>query len=664
MTLRSNISSCWVALLCTACLAAIFTFLLGVEGFGPIDDHQFINTLLQGKPFGAYVMPELGRFIPLTAQEYVLASVFMEPSPSLFHLIGGIKAVVCGVLLFACLLAIGLSLRATGVLWCVGLLSIGFANAAVRLQIGEINIFLLTLVFVGTTIWTTNREQRPQVDHKSPKLDRYAILGAAALITAFFYKELAFVFALTFASAELVRRSRQGMRPTTPAILLLLGSSITYILFYATWRAAFTSTAYSNFHADSFTHVLSLYAGNDPLIIYLVLPFTVVRAAFVLAKPARQTVYDALLAAAVAYVCAYLALRIYNTYYLLPAYGLAVCGLAGVMRAWASRTAHVILLTAAAILGANNVPQAFSDAQALKAISNNHYQFVRYLSNYLWESRAADSAPRSLLLLSVNPGNGIEIITSLRSFLGYFGTPDTAYELITTEASNNIAISGYYGAKSRPGYKPAPGDVVVYNPYQTKQTPPPALTPSLQALYSSSEIWTSPRWTFVRWVKCAVRHQTCAEQLANERRYTGYAAFRTVRVPLPVQTSPLQSPAYQLGALQLPNNWAAGKTIRLEVPVLNSGQAAWPANGDTSRPGLVHLASVWLAADGKVVQEGVRSAFYETIAAGEKAKVALVLTAPTHPGTYRLVISPIQEDVQWFYQGKNHDHSGVVVNVF
>ena len=661
---RSRVSHCWLAVFCTACLSAIFTFVAGIDGFGPIDDHQFINTLLQGKSFGSYVMPALGRFIPLTAQEYVLASVFINPSPTLFHVIGGLKAVACGVLLIICLLATGLPPVGGAILWSAGLLSIGFANAAVRLQIGEINILFFTLIFIATTLRVTARKEPSRTGPALPAEPYVEFFGACALVTTFLYKELAFVFALTFASAELFRRWRQGIPLTTRTIRLLLVSGVAYIVFYVSWRATLTSTAYSSFHADSFTYVFSSYARNDPLIIYLLLPFTALRVAVVLRTPSRQTLYDALLLAATAYVCAYLTLRIYNTYYLLPVYGFAVCGLAGVISEWKSKTLRAIVLTIAALLGANNLPQALSDAQALKAISNNHYQFVRNLSEYLWESRAIANAPRNLLLQGVNPGHGIEIIVSLRAFLSYFGTPDAAYQLVTTEASNNTAISNYYGVKSRADYKPAPDDLVVYNPYQTNLAAPPILTPSLQLLFSSPELWSLPRWTLATWGKCALSHQTCSARFANERRYTGYSALRTVRAPLPAQTSPIQTPAYELGPFRLPGDWVAGSTIKVEVPVLNSGKTAWPAGGSTAGTGLVHLASVWLASDGTVAREGARSIFYEAIGPGERARVVLVITAPTLPGTYRLVVSPIQEDVQWFYQYKDSRDRGIVVKVF
>ena len=649
LTLSGHIGRFWLMVFCASCLAAILTFTLGVTGLGPIDDHQFINTLFQGKSFGSYVMPALGRFIPLTAQEYVLASWITTPSPTLFHLIGGIKAVLCGVLLLTCLIATGLRSLSAAVLWCAGLFSIGFANATIRLHIGELNVLLLSLVFIATTLRAVRSCHAEATGSPSKTFEVVTLLGVFALITAFLYKELTFVFALAFGVSEVIRRWRQGLAPTSPAIRVLLAGGTAYIVFYAVWRTALTTTAYSNFHANTFITVLSLYKGNDPLIVYLMLPVAVLRGAFVLWKPARQTVCDAFLFAGAAYVCAYLALRIYNTYYLLPTYGFFVCGLAGLLAGWTSKAWRAAALVPVAVLAANNWPSALSDAQALKAISNNHYRFVRFLSDYLWQSKPAGEAPRHVLLKAVNPGNGIEIITSLQAYLTYFGTPPTAYELITTEPSDNTAISNFFGVQSRPGYTIAPGDVVVFNPYQSVASPPPALTPSLTSLYASDDAWTFPRWTLGTWYTCAFVDNNCSTKFASEQRYTGYGAVVAAREPLPVDLAPVQSPAYTLGPMRLPPRWTAGDSVRVDVRIVNSGQANWPANGTTAAAGLVHLSSVWLAEDGKVALEGGRGALHETIGPGEKTEVQLILTAPAIPGKYRLVISPVQEGVQWFY---------------
>ena len=66
---------------CVMSLTAITIQILSINGLGPIDDHQFIRTIFQGKSFGTYISPELGRFLPLTSQEYVLAAKILNHRP-------------------------------------------------------------------------------------------------------------------------------------------------------------------------------------------------------------------------------------------------------------------------------------------------------------------------------------------------------------------------------------------------------------------------------------------------------------------------------------------------------------------------------------------------------------------------------------------------------
>lgn len=656
LTREAPLNRCWLVTFCVASLASAFTLILGVTSLGPIDDHRFISTLFQGQSFGFYVMPELGRFIPLTSQEYVLLAKFFGLSPHLFHVLGGLKVVVCGVLLLQCLISTGARNWTAAILWSGTIFSIGFANAAIRLQIGELNVLLLSLVFINAVI----ADQKKKDLLLGPQTN-IALYGSAALVIAFFYKELTFVFALGFGALECLRYYRQGRRPFPKSIWLLIGASVSYVIFYSLWRFANTTTSYINFHGNSFTEILGLYAENDPLLIFLLLPYTIFRGILFIRQPAKQTIYDSLLYAASGYVGAYLLLGIYNTYYLLPAYGFAVCGTAGSLATHSPPRLKALLVACAGLLGVNNIPSALSDAQALKAISNNHYQFVQFLSEYLWINSEPEFGPRKLVLKSVNPGSGIEIIASLKAFLKSFGTADSAYEIVTTEPSNNAAISAYFGVESKRGYVPAKGDLVLFNPYQNVTTPPPLLTPSYDQVYRSDNEWTSPRWTAWDWVTCTFIDRNCSLKAASEMRYTGYAALLTKHTPGPLQARAVESPSFQLGPLHIAAKMRAGSSSSLDTLISNSGQEAWAADGTTTSTAVVHISFVWLSADGHVALEGNRAILTETLGPGEKAKVKLIITTPTLPGNYRLVISPVQEGVKWFYTGTK---AGTPVEIF
>ena len=136
-----------LALYCAAVVAALLVWVVGVAGLGPIDDHQFIGTLFQGRDFPGYVNAELGRYFPLTAQEYVIAAKVFGPSAQLFYLINALKLVLCGGLLYFCLALSGLGNRASAILWSAVMFSMGIANTLFRLSAGELNALILMLLF-------------------------------------------------------------------------------------------------------------------------------------------------------------------------------------------------------------------------------------------------------------------------------------------------------------------------------------------------------------------------------------------------------------------------------------------------------------------------------------------------------------------------------------
>jgi len=645
---------------CVGSLVAILTLVLSIDGLAPIDDHQFISTIFQGKPFGFYVMPELGRFIPLTAQEYVLAAKIIKPSPYLFHVIGGIKVLLCGVLLFYCLILTRASNWVIATLWGVVIFSIGFANAEIRLQIGELSCLLLSLIFIWSTL-STEKAALPF----SPKQNIVVVSGLAALAVAFFYKELIFVFALTFGITELVRHYRQAQSTIPRRIWALLIIGISYIGFYAIWRVIYVTGNYASFHQTTMWDVICLYAVNDPFIIFVVLPLTTFRILLFIRNAAKQTIYDSFMVAASAYVVAFLVLRMYNTYYLLPAYGFAVCGLAGILAGNSVIKFNTIVLVAAGLLGANTLPVAVSDMQTLKSIANNHYRFVLFLSEWLWKNPLPNSEHRSLVLKGVSPGNGIEIITSLKTYLESLGVQDSSFEVKSTEPSDNKAISSFYGVKDDLGYTANIGDLgytanigdlLIFNPYQKIVSFPPLLAPSYSEVYRSESEWALPRWTGWDWMKiCVFTQHNCKAEIVANMRYTGYAALLVNRLENSIQLVPLESSSYRIGPLMLPSRMRAGIAQKLDVLIENTGKETWPANGTLSPGIFVNLAYVWINESGQVALEGDRATFSEPMQQYDKAKVSVILKTPVKTGKYKLIISPVQEGVRWFYTDTDTD---------
>jgi hypothetical protein len=91
--------------------------------------------------------------------------------------------------------------------------------------------------------------------------------------------------------------------------------------------------------------------------------------------------------------------------------------------------------------------------------------------------------------------------------------------------------------------------------------------------------------------------------------------------------------------------------------IVNTGKETWPANGSHNPGMFVHLAYVWINEYGQIGLEGGRAGFPETMQPNDIAKVSILIKTPMRPGKYKLVISPVQEGVRWFYPNNSIDTS-------
>lgn len=265
------------------------------------------------------------------------------------------------------------------------------------------------------------------------------------------------------------------------------------------------------------------------------------------------------------------------------------------------------------------------------------------------------------MLEGVSPGNGIEVITSLKTFLESLGGQDSTFEIKFTEPSDNKTISSFYGVKDEAGYTAKVGDLLIYNPYQNVITLPPLTAPSYREVYRRDSEWALPRWSAWDWVRlCILSQADCASAIAENMRYTGYATMLVTRQAAPAQLVPLKSPTYSIGPLALPSRMPTGMTQKLEVMVENTGKETWPANGALGRGSSVHLAYVWVNELGQVALEGYRAALPEPMQTNDKAKVSILLKSPAQPGKYKLVFSPLQEGIRWFYRDNNIDTAKMI----
>jgi hypothetical protein len=659
---------CGLMLLCSGILIAVLLFVTGVKGLGPLDDHQMQRTIFLGKDFEFYVMPALGRFFPLAAQEYVLLAKIFGPSPELFYLFNALKLIPCGFLLYLCLTATGARNVTVFVLWWVTLLSMGTASTLFRLSAPELNLLILMLLLTWSSLKVLNGDAAKQQNTGS-----FVALGLCAFFLGLFYKELTFVFGAVFGAAEWLRyRRARKERPPALVYALILLSSL-YITGYFLWRLLYVTGSYSSFHSLSITQVLPLFASSDPFLLFVVMPLTGYRLVVVAVAPGRHVIHDSFLLAACAYACAYFVLSIFNWYYLLPAYAFAATGAAGVLRSMIPSVRSLTLL-AITLCGLNVLPMAASDVQAQKNMADNHYSFVKFLAGWLKAHASAPPMPRALILAGVSPGGGVEILVSLKTFLLAFGVRDESIELRGSDPPDNAAISraNLIKHQGRHDENAAPGDLLIFNPYQKHMTPPPLHAPSIDEIYRSADEWVFPRWSVLEWIsECVIDHQNCVASIERNRRYSGYAAFVVKRqggypafvVGSQARIEPtveLVSPSYRSAAVLVPDRMERSTSQLATVWIENIGAETWPADGRLQPGRYVHLAYRWFDNDGRMILEGDRTPFPEPVQPGDKVKMALRIKSPKTPGMYRLVISPIQEEVQWF----ERDGVGKTVDIY
>jgi len=644
--LKSNM--CKLAIYCSSVMAGLMVWVAGTAGLGPLDDHHFIHTIFQGKEFGVYIAPELGRFFPLTAQEYVLASKLFGPSAQMFYLINALKILICGGLLFFCITLTGLGGFASAILWSAVIFSMGMANAVFRLHAGELNVLILMTLFTWCVLMLRDRAGSAVV-----VTTMYAIVGGLGFFLALFYKELVFSFGLFFSLSEIVRAYWAKKSKPTVFVVVILLISIVYIASYAVWRHIYTTGSYSDFHSTTVFNVLALFASNDPFIIFIVLPVAVFRVFSILRRPECYSIYDSFMLAACAYVSAFLLLRMLNTYYLLPAYAFSVVGLAGVLAFFFNKIPRRAVLAFVFLFCVNLFPVGLSDVLAQKLIVNNHYKFVGFFSEWLQANSEAPRRSQNIVLVGVSPGSGVEIAHSLKTFLVSLGTPVSSFDIKFTEPSDNKKISDFHGLASEQAYVAKVGDLLVFNPFQSIRVKPPLRAPSYSEIYRSDSTWVLPRWSLWDWINiCLIRNSDCSVSAADSMRYAGYAAMLVIREVLPLaKILPLEAPAYRIGGVNAPIRMKSGEVREIRVTVQNTGEEVWPADG-TLRAGMfVNLAYRWFDQNNQMVLEGDRTPFPEPMYPRDLAKIAFFLKVPKPPGKYKLVISPVQENVRWFVGG-------------
>jgi 4-amino-4-deoxy-L-arabinose transferase-like glycosyltransferase len=114
---------------------------------------------------------------------------------------------------------------------------------------------------------------------------------------------------------------------------------------------------------------------------------------------------------------------------------------------------------------------------------------------------------------------------------------------------------------------------------------------------------------------------------------------------------PIARPAARIEILAAPATAAPGAILQVPVRVTNTGGDVWSADGLASGTYRVAVAYRWLDAKGAaVIAEGERTLLPEDVPPGGSTELKARVPVPAQPGSYRLLVTLVQESVAWFDQ--------------
>jgi hypothetical protein len=124
-------------------------------------------------------------------------------------------------------------------------------------------------------------------------------------------------------------------------------------------------------------------------------------------------------------------------------------------------------------------------------------------------------------------------------------------------------------------------------------------------------------------------------------------AAQAVTVPVtPAKQAPLKEFAAEVLTTAKLESLKPAETVTVPVTVKNTGKENWPPPAD--KP--INFAYHWLDETGQkmIVQDGIRTALPQGLAAGGQINLQAQVQAPDQPGKYILRLTLVQEIVAWF----------------
>ena len=624
----------------------------------PLDDHEFLRTIQVGKSLPFYVDPAIGRFYPLTAQEFALLSK-IDPSPALYFAFNALQFVVVGWALIRIMGNSGQSAaRCAPWLFVLFSLSPGFVSAWFRFQVSERGALFFFVLFLVCYLGALHR----------PNAWWFAGAVATANI-ALYYKEPGILILGVFAVLRLASQWRTRQRVT---VWLDLGLFTSCAMFLVTYISVVYlhkhGVDYADFHKALFHEVLVRYVVNDPLLLIGAVPLAVLRLVCIgRGRRVWDPVYDPALLASVVYIAFYPSLGIFSLWYLVPAYGFALPAMLrfaaaeGARLRWAAVVPVVVQLVAGLPLGLyliayhKGLPEAYTAA-------------VDFLTTEL--ARTPHGLRAGIFPVNVNRGTGVEVYYSLVANLKFKGLEPEHFDLKSDLPIDNqlifrsfkSALAEYSAYRDEAVDRPRRGDYLLVTPWAPlAQEDQERLAQRFDPVFRAEGSLRVPDVSLAGPVRALILEGV--DGFLRELRRPAWHGtdFIVYAVQCDVLSAvrpiaPLSDFAQTITLRLNPvmRDLRPGQRVQLALWVSNPGTEQWPVAEAITTGRWVHLSYRWMNEDGAQVAEGPRQVLPCSLRPKEVAATRLAVKAPRRPGRYRLRITLVQEEVAWFDQQGGH----------
>lgn len=496
--------------------------------FSVIDDHTFTKTLFVGEPIPLFIFADIGRFFPLDGQEWNILSAIFTPEASVFYAFNAI----CLIVVMWCLRYVLFRFTAHHTQSCntpylvygallLCLFSPAFITAWLRLFVPERMEFVFCSLFLASYMYVVYARM-------SARAWIFLALGVVCANLALYYKETAFAMLGAFGFAHFVLDYKNSSKITKIFDIALVLSSAVWLLVYAVvvlaqkqGSGSYGDTPYNQLIV--MTKVVFNYILQEPFLFVAIPCFVLYRIyqVFVKKSPFLPLLDSALIAALV--LCAeYIALKIGDIHYPLPAYVFGLIGLVGIgMYYWRARIIRAIYVLCLVIFVGNSAFMSLYQIAFYKLVPNNFQDTLHFLSDYITQN-----PDTRIYLEGVNRASGVEVYHSFGAWLSFYGA--SKFDLYSDTAVDNVLLgkekpnSPYSVFRSNAIVPKQSGDIVVLTPY----TRDSITTDSLAELESKYELlhrsdfgYEIPRLGFKAFIKALMRDRVQGEMILSQNAF-------------------------------------------------------------------------------------------------------------------------------------------------